>query len=360
MSHRRILVVMAGGSGERFWPMSTPARPKQLLNLTHDEKTMLEEAVDRVAPTAWEGNVWISTSQTLGSQIAEAGTVPTERVIAEPGRRNTLGALAWVAANLMARGLDDATVGVVTADHRISDGEAFSRAVTTALDVAETEGGLVTIGIVPDRPETGYGYIQIDAGAPPIVKPTGQAFRSSGFREKPNLELAEQYVASGDYLWNGGMFFYTLDLFLSEFDRISPEIAHAIRDMAEAIQAGDHEEAARRFFDLPNISIDFALAEHVRRLFVVPAEFPWDDVGSWDSMHRSFDGDHSGNVLRGRTVVIDSRNSIVVNEGMPMTIGVVGMDGVVVVATKDGILVCPVDQAQRVKEIVTQMKAHGH
>jgi mannose-1-phosphate guanylyltransferase len=156
------------------------------------------------------------------------------------------------------------------------------------------------------------------------------------------------------------MFFYTLDLFLSEFDRISPEIAHAIRDMAEAIQSGDHEEAARRFFDLPNISIDFALAEHVRRLFVVPAEFPWDDVGSWDAMHRSFDGDHAGNVVRGRTVVIDSRNSIVVNEGMPMTIGVVGMEGVVVVATKDGILVCPVDQAQRVKEIVTQMKSHGH
>jgi mannose-1-phosphate guanylyltransferase len=356
MSHRRILVVMAGGSGERFWPMSTPARPKQLLKLTHDEKSMLEEAVERVAPAAWEGNVWISTSQTLGAQIAEAETVPGDRVIAEPGRRNTLGALAWVAANLIARGFEDATVGVVTADHRISDANAFERAVVTALDVAETEGGLVTIGIVPDRPETGYGYIQIDAGAPPILKSQGQAFRSSGFREKPNQELAEEYVASGDYLWNGGMFFYTLDLFMAEFDRISPEIAHAIRDMAEALQSGDHEEAARRFFDLPNISIDYALAEHVRRLFVVPAEFPWDDVGSWDAMHRSFDGDHAGNVVRGETIVIDSKNCIVVNEGMPLTIGVVGLEGIVVVATKDGILVCPVDQAQRVKEIVTSMK----
>ena len=356
MSHRRILVVMAGGSGERFWPMSTPARPKQLLKLTHDEKSMLEEAVERVTPAAWEETVWISTSQSLGAQIAEAGTVPADRVIAEPGRRNTLGALAWVAANLIARGFEDATVGVVTADHRIGDAAAFAQAVTTALDVAETDGGLVTIGIVPDRPETGYGYIQIDAGAPPIERPTGRAFRSSGFREKPDLATAEAYVASGDYLWNGGMFFYTVETFMAEFDRISPEVAHAIRDMAEAIAANDHDEAARRFFDLPNLSIDYALAEHVRRLFVVPAEFPWDDVGSWDAMQRSFDGDESGNVLRGNSIVIDSRNCIVVNEGMPMTIGIVGLEGIVVVATKDGILVCPKDQAQRVKEIVTSMK----
>lgn len=346
---------MAGGSGERFWPLSTPERPKQLLRLTSETQTMLEEAIERAAPLAWERTVLLSTSPRLAEQVQVTGLVDVQAVVAEPSRRNTLGALVWVAATLVSRGLEDATVGVVTADHRIGNPDAFRHTVEVALETAEQAGGIVTIGMRPTRPETGYGYIHVDSQAPALTVPSGQAFRSASFREKPDRATAEQYVASGEFLWNGGMFFYTLDTFRRELGQAMPEAAAILDDIAGSLRKGDHAEAKRRFEDLPSISVDYALIEKAKDVYVVPAEFEWDDVGSWDSLDRSFPGDEAGNVIRGDTVLIDAKDCIVVNDGLTCKVGVLGVSGLVVVATPDGVLVVPKEMAQRVKEIVGQL-----
>lgn len=352
----RIAVIMAGGSGERFWPLSKPHRPKQLLKLTSPDETMLEEAVNRIQPLVGEGNVWIATGATLRDSIRQAAVVPDRCVIAEPARRNTLGCLAWVAANLLADGKGDATVAVLTADHSIQEPDKFRATVSTAMDVAEQENGIVTIGIVPTRPETGYGYIETDQDVPVKTAAGRTAFRSKSFREKPSLETAREFLAQGNFYWNGGMFFYRLPVFMEELAHAQPEAHALVLEMASALEAKDHPQAVRTFEKLPSISIDFALMEKASKVFAVPSDFPWDDMGAWDALERSFELDADGNVSQGRTTIIDTSGSIVYNDIERATIGVIGMKDVVVVATADAILVCPKSQSQRVKEIVQTLK----
>jgi mannose-1-phosphate guanylyltransferase len=346
---------MAGGSGERFWPLSRPDRPKQLLRLTDPDQTMLEEAVNRIRPLSGD-HTYISTSAALQGVITDANVVEADKVLAEPARRNTLGALVWVTASLLARDLRDSTVAVLTADHKIGEPDRFRNTVAAAMDVAESTGGLVTLGITPDRPETGYGYIEMDRAVSVKANDGRDAFRSKRFLEKPSLETATEFVESGNYLWNAGMFFFTIDGFEKALKYSNAE-AHAILlEIVEGLRAHNRSAAVHAFERLPNLSIDFAVMERAELVYVTPSDFPWDDVGAWDALERSLDVDERGNVLQGRVVALDSTGCVVFNDDEEKQVGVVGLNDLIVVTTRNAVLVCPKSEAQRVKQIVANLQ----
>ncbi|MBS1712889.1 MAG: mannose-1-phosphate guanylyltransferase [Armatimonadetes bacterium] len=346
MAFQRVAVIMAGGSGERFWPVSTKSRPKQFLNLTDPDRTLLKEAVDRAAALVGGPMTYIATGRHLADRSAEdCPQLPSANILAEPAKRNTTGCLVWVAANLMAQdpeGWPETSMAVLTADHRIAPQEKFHESVSTALDTAERTGGLVTIGIRPDRPETGYGYIELG-------EPTEGAVRARSFREKPDLVTAEAYLTSGNYLWNSGMFFWTLPAFLSELERARPDAAAKVRSIAGHLKTGDTEAAVADFESLESVSIDYALMEKASAVYVVEAAFEWDDLGAWDSLKRSFDPDPDGNTTLGTVRTIDSADNVVYVDGTGQEVCLLGVEGLVVVVTEGSVLVCPTDRAQEVK-----------
>lgn len=357
---QRVAVVMAGGSGERFWPLSRRERPKQLLKLTSPNRTMLDESIARMAPLVPVEHVYVITGEHLVEPIRRSGAaLPQANILAEPCKRNTSGALAYTAAALLARYGGDGSnisVAVTTADHDIGAPDVFRRTVDAAMTAAEKDDVLVTLGIVPTRPETGYGYIQVDNkdGAQRnaiAVSPV------CAFHEKPSREKADGFIASGDYYWNSGMFFWRISTFLKELDHARPALAKAVREMADAMRAGNDSKVRAIFESLEDISIDYALMECAKHVAMARAEFPWDDVGAWTALDRSYEHDAKGNVAIGNPIVADSTNCIVYNDaGDDVAVGVVGVEDLVVVVTNDAVLVIPKDRAQDVRQAVQELK----
>ncbi len=341
---------MAGGSGERFWPLSTATRPKQLLRLTNPDRTMIEEAVDRLVPIVGVDGVFISTTIPLAGPIGAAGVVDESRILAEPLRRNTLGALVWVVASLLSRGETEASVAIVTADHAIGEPSRFAGTVSAALEAAELTGGLVTIGVTPDRAETGYGYIERDETAVSLTD--GRlAHAARSFREKPDAATAKEYVEAGRFLWNAGMFFFTVPGFQNSLAATQPEAAAILAQVAEKLKAGDAKGAEETFAGLESISFDYAVMEKADTVHVVESDFPWDDVGAWDALERTLGTNDEGNVIVGPAAALDSKGCVVYNETSNLAVGICGLENVVVVVTPTGVLVCPKDDVQRVREI---------
>lgn len=347
--NKRLAVIMAGGSGERFWPVSTRERPKQFLKLSRPDRTLLEDSIERARRFAEPADIYISTGRHLEDLSAKTcDRIPTKNILAEPTKRNTAGALAWVAANVIAQhreSWESTTLAILTADQRIHPEDGFARTVAKAMDAAEQEGAIVTIGIRPDRPETGFGYIEVG-------EPVDKVKRVIQFREKPDLETAEEFLMAGNFLWNSGMFFYTLPTFMSELETASPDIASAIYRMADLLETGEIAAADSEFERLPSISIDFALMEKARHVLVAEAEFEWDDLGAWDSVSRSYESDESLNVALGRARSIDSRDNVVYNETETHEVCLLGVEGLAVVVTDGTVLVIPKSRAQEVKRFL--------
>lgn len=362
---KRTAVIMAGGSGERFYPLSRRTRPKQLLPLVHPEKTMIEESIERIAPLIDPSDIFIITSAVLQPHIrAVVTSVPAENIIAEPHKRNTAPCLALAASVLQARygAAADISVAVVTADQYIDSIDIFRRQVDQALGFAETHPVIVTLGIPPSRPETGYGYIEKGG----VIEDDVCSVRS--FREKPDRATAEEFLKDGSFVWNSGMFFYRCETFVEGMKVHAPQIGEKIDEMTDLVRAdvrnavdGAYPSIDRLFGALPDISIDYALMEVAPNVVVLPSRFPWDDVGSWDSLERTNPVDADGNVCVGLSTVVESKNSIVANysTGQAMMVSVIGMDDVVVVATDDSIVVVPKDRVQEVKKAVNRMKEQG-
>jgi mannose-1-phosphate guanylyltransferase len=359
---RRVAIVMAGGAGERFWPLSRRLRPKQLLRLAHPELTLVEQTVGRLLPVFGAEAVYLATATHLTEATRPyVANLPVGNILAEPHKRNTSGCLVWAAASLIARDPDAraaVTMAVVPADHRIEPDSGFAATVRKALDVAEAEAGIVTIGVTPDRPETGYGYIEI---APDAPDPGGgvRVQPAVRFHEKPAPAEAARYVASGRFLWNSGTFFWTLDTFLTELERVRPGLAAVVPAIAALLAEGRHEEAGNRFAELPSVSIDHALMELASKVFVVHAAFEWDDAGAWDGLARSLPPDADGNVVLGDALTLDTRDSIVVNETLGATVVVLGAEELVVVSTGDAVLVMPKSRSQDVRLAVEAMRSRN-
>ncbi|MFW5893547.1 MAG: mannose-1-phosphate guanylyltransferase [Verrucomicrobiota bacterium] len=366
-SSRHVVVIMAGGSGERFWPLSRRNRPKQLLHLTSPDRSLLQESVDRLLPLLDPGDIYVVTGRHLQDAIVQADTgLPPENILAEPCKRNTSGCLAYAAARIQAMAKDpqqSITMGVVTADHQIANPEEFRASVKAAMDVADNSGALVTMGIRPTRPEIGYGYIEMPPDASPIegsdsIRP---AFPVVRFREKPDRESAARYLATGLFLWNSGMFFWRISSFINEFRQTAPAFADAIEQMREAMRAGDEDRVDELFAGLDDISIDYALLEGAKHVATLPAAFGWDDVGAWDALDRTYPTDENENVAVGDPVLLDSHNCVVYNEpgAENMAVAVVGMANLVVVTRQDAVLVARKSHVQDVKAALKELKNRG-
>ena len=363
----RVIVIMAGGAGERFWPMSRASRPKQLLTLTSSGQSLLAEAVERAKAMMPVENIFIATSQFLRPLIIDSKLgIPDENILAEPAKRNTAGCLIYAAATIMARyrqtGPEGVTMAVLTTDHRIPDVEPFVETVTAALDEAESNDTLVTIGIQPVRPETGYGYLQVDKANQSLsTNEKFPVYKVDAFHEKPSAEMAAKYIASGHCYWNSGMFFWRLSTFQNEFNRANPILAETLEDLTDAIMANDELRAQKIFDAMPNISIDYALMEKTDRISVIPGNFLWEDMGSWEAIQRTFPADNAGNVTFGTPLVMDCSSSIIYNSPGQDKIAVaaVGLKDMVVVVDNDAVLIMPKNRTQDVRDVVAALRARS-
>ncbi len=353
-SGQAFAVILGGGAGTRLWPSSRRARPKQLLSLGGRE-SLLAAAVRRAREiVGLERTLIVTAADQEDAVRADIPSLPPENIVAEPMPRNTAAAVGLGALTAARRAGPDAVIAVFPADPFIGDEPAFDRLVRLA--IAEARETIVTIGVRPTHPETGYGYIRLGARLP-RAQVTDPVHEVGGFVEKPDLPTAEKYLASGQYLWNSGMFFLTAGRMLEESRRHLPglgallDAALAAADPAATIAAG--------YQDVPSISIDNGIMEKTGGLRVVPGEFGWNDVGSWAALPAMRPADARGNVVLGEATLIDSDGSIVVaEEGAPF-VGVVGVRDLVVVATRDAILVVPRDRAQDVRKVVDAAKKAG-
>lgn len=358
----RYAAIMAGGSGERFWPLSRHTHPKQLLKLPGSDKTMLGDTIDRVRELVPNEQILVLTAHHLAEVIKAAEPeLPAENIVCEPMKRNTAGALCWLAATLMAREVDsdEVTLAILAADHKISPIEAFRDTVSAAMNLAERDGALVTIGIRPDRPETGYGYIEAELTNPLDASLECLAYSVNRFHEKPSLDLAAEYVATEGFYWNSGMFFWRLDSFLNELKRVAPQHHSVTCQIAALLREGDEKGAGRVFASLPDISIDYVLMERASKVAVVEATFSWDDVGSWDAVSRYMHADSRGNASFGDNVMVQTADCTVHNASTGVTVCLAGVYDLLVVATDDALLVCDKSQTQAVREIVARLKLQG-
>jgi len=350
-------VVMAGGSGTRFWPASRQRLPKQLLPLADDpDEALLAATLRRIEPIVPVENVFIATNQRLRDETRRVvPRVPESQVLAEPAARNTAPCIAWATAAI-ARRDPEALVMVLPSDHYVTNEEEFRTVVRRALESAKS-GTMTTIGILPTRPETGYGYIELGTDL-------GSGVRSvKRFVEKPSLPVAEEYLAGKHHLWNAGMFFFRAHVMQAAIAKHLPELHAGIARIDAAAKAGDeYDEVASTFPTLPAISIDHGVMEKMRDLAVVPGDFGWSDVGSWQTAWELGEKDENGNVLSEIALAIDAKRNLVRDlrdRSAKRVIALVGVNDLVVVETEDALLVIPRHRAQDVRLVVEALKAGG-
>lgn len=344
-------VIMAGGSGTRFWPLSRKARPKQFLALA-TQKTMIEETLARLSGLAPISDSFVVCGQLHAAPAARLlKGLPKANVLVEPEARNTAPAIALACAHV-ARKNPRGVLVVMPSDQHIAKPKAFQAALRSAIDVA-VAGHIVTLGIQPTRPETGYGYIRVGE---PL---TGPAKKVAAFVEKPDLEKAKGYLSSGQYLWNAGIFVFRADVMLAAFAALMPELSTALATVSKAIGTPKYAAALKKgFAAMPAQSIDYGVAERAENIAVVPADCGWSDVGSFSALPEVRPMDARGNVVEGAAMVIDSSGCVVLGQ-KKRPLAVVGMTDVVVVDAGDAILVLPKDKAQDVRKVVEALKAGG-
>ncbi|MBY6198487.1 mannose-1-phosphate guanylyltransferase/mannose-6-phosphate isomerase [Vibrio hangzhouensis] len=346
-------VIMAGGSGSRLWPLSRSAFPKQFLNLdNHNSLTMLQATLQRLEGMSISESIIVSNEEhrfVVAEQLRQFGH--KARIVLEPVGRNTAPAIALAACQAMARG-DDPIMLVLAADHIVQETQAFQASILKAREVAES-GKLATFGIVPTAPETGYGYIKrgTDQG--------DTAYVVEQFVEKPQLEVAEQYVASGEYYWNSGCFMFKASVFLEELKKYSPEIYKCCLKATEGtVQDLDFIRVEKsEFLKCPDDSVDYAVMERTDKAVVVPMDAGWSDVGSWSALWEVSEKDNAGNVIHGDAIIEDTEGCYIYAPNK--LVASVGVKDIVVVETKDAVLVAHKDNVQKVKNIVEHLKAEN-
>jgi mannose-1-phosphate guanylyltransferase len=352
---QHFIVIIAGGKGERFWPQSRAHRPKHLLPIV-GEKPMLAQTLDRVRPLAPAKNTFVITSAAQAKAVREVcRQLPKENIVAEPMGRDTAPAVALAAALVGARD-PEGVFAVLPADHVIHDAESYQRDLRAAFAAAEASPVMVTIGIEPTEPATGFGYIQRGDKWKNFER--RPVYRVKRFVEKPALDVARDYLASGDYVWNAGMFVWSVPVVRSALQSHAPELSAGLApiDAALAKKRPLAPVLKKVYPTLTKISVDYALLEKSDNVVVLPSSFDWDDVGAWPAVPRHHPKDAAGNVTRGRVIVESGRNNIVFSEGDHL-VAVLGAEDFIIVRTADATLVAPKARAQEIKALLKRVEA---
>jgi len=344
-------VILAGGSGTRFWPYSRSSRPKQLLNIV-GEKSMLQMTVDRLKKIKKITHIYIITRKDLYDQIIEeVDGVDPKNVIVEPSGKNTAPAIGMMAA-LFQLNHKDEIMGVFPADHLIVGHKKFEKAINTADYIARKDSNLVTIGIKPTFASTAYGYIQYDENS---EIDHFDSYHVKAFAEKPHGKLAKRFLSSGDFLWNAGMFFWRVDTFMDSLNKYLPELHDSLTKIAPKLSSGESFDGLWDLIE-PE-SIDYGLLEKASNIYVVSGEFRWNDIGSWNALYDILNPSKGGNIVKGNGEVIKGKNNLIHSNGRLTAI--VGADDLIVINTDDATLVVPNDKVEDVKELVEILKASG-
>lgn len=352
MNDNHYVAIMAGGVGSRFWPKSRTAYPKQFLDILGTGKTLIQSTFQRYKKVVPTENIYIITSEDyvdiVKKQIPE---IPMENIVAEPFRKNTAPCIAYIAFKIHEKNPESVMIAA-PADNLIVDEEIFSETLKRGLDFVNHINALVTIGIMPTNPNTGYGYIQHDNTqvAPGI-------FKVKTFTEKPNLELAKAFIKSGDFLWNSGIFTWKSKNILSAFEKLLPEIHELFIAEKEKLNTAHEKEIIEDIYSqCPNISIDFGVMEKASNVYVIPASFYWSDLGTWNSAYDNMNKDYFENAVVGSDVMVFDTQNCMIHVPDKKLVLLQGLEDFIVVDTKDVLMICKKDKEQEIKNYVAEVK----
>ena len=352
MNKHHYVAIMAGGIGSRFWPVSRARLPKQFLDILNTGDTLLQATYKRFSTIIPAENIFVVTFEEYASLVKkQLPAIPEENILSEPSRKNTAPCVAYMAFKLQQ--IDpEASFIVAPSDQLILDTQTFTSICEEALHFVDNNNSLLTLGIKPTYPNTGYGYIQYESEAV-----EDNIYPVKTFTEKPNLELAKAFISSGDFLWNAGIFAWKASVILNAFEKYIPEMHDVFSAEKEAFGTEHEKEAIDRIYpQCVNISIDYGIMEKADNVFIIPSSFGWSDLGTWNSAYENMDKDYLGNAIKGSNVmVIDATGNMVHAENHKMVL-LQGLEDFVVVDTHDVLLICKKDKEQEIKEYMAEVK----
>ena len=343
------LVIMAGGVGSRFWPMSTQDRPKQFIDVLGTGKTLLQLTVERFGNMVPAENLWVVTNERYADIVREQlPDMPAENILCEPCRRNTAPCIAYVSWRIKSKD-PKANIVVTPSDHVVTNVQEFQRVISECMTFTQDCDAIVTLGMKPSRPETGYGYIQADLSSPSLRNK--QIFRVDSFREKPDLQTAEQYIKKNNYFWNAGIFIWNVSTIVNAFRVYQPKLAKIFEALLPVYGTAQEQEAINEHFPkCENISVDYAIMEKAEEIFVCPADFGWSDLGTWGSLLSQSRRDLYGNALIGPSINIYDSHNCIVHTTQEKKVVIQGLDGYIVAENDDTLLICKLSEEQRIKQ----------
>ena len=349
------LVIMAGGVGSRFWPMSTTENPKQFIDVLGIGKSLLQLTVERFAGIVPAENVWVVTNQKYAATVQDQlPDMPQGHILCEPCRRNTAPCIAYVSWRIKSKD-PKANIVVSPSDHVVIDITEFRRVITESLKFTADTDAIVTLGMKPTRPETGYGYIQADLSSNSLRNK--EIFRVDSFREKPDLETAKQYISEKNYFWNAGIFVWNVSTIVNAFRIYQPGMAKIFESLLPIYGTAKEQEAIDKMFpECDNISVDYAIMEKAEEIFVCPADFGWSDLGTWGSLQQQSKRDLYGNACIGPDITLFESHDCIVHTTQEKKVVIQGLDGYIVAENDDTLLICKLSEEQRIKQFSGQDK----
>jgi len=352
MNQHYYVAIMAGGIGSRFWPMSRTNYPKQFLDILNTGKTLIQSTYDRFAEFIPPQNIFVITSQEYIPIVAkQLPQLKKENILGEPSRKNTAPCIAYISFKLQQMD-PEASLIVAPADHLIQDTEGFLRVCDEALKFVNHLNALVTLGIKPTYPNTGYGYIQFEQ-----IAVSRDIYKVKTFTEKPNLELAKTFITSGEFLWNAGIFVWKVKNILTAFEKYLPEMYDVFSAEREKFNTPEEDQALKQIYPLcTNISIDFGIMEKANNVYVIPSSFGWSDLGTWNSAYENFEKDYFHNAVAGQNVMVIDATKCMVHASPNKLVLLQGLDDFIIVDTEDVLLICKKEKEQQIKDYVAEVK----
>jgi mannose-1-phosphate guanylyltransferase len=343
------LVIMAGGVGSRFWPMSTAERPKQFIDVLGTGKTLLQMTVERFGTIVAPSNIWVVTNARHAALVAkQLPEIPRENILCEPCRRNTAPCIAYISWRIKKKD-PRANIVVTPSDHIVMNVQEFQRVVNDCMKFTSDTDAIVTLGMRPTRPETGYGYIQANLASHSLR--CKEIFRVDSFREKPDLDTAKQYIKQNNYLWNAGIFVWNVNTIVNAFRMYQPAMARIFEGMMPVFGTEQEQSVVNeRFPECESISVDYAIMEKAEEIFVHPADFGWSDLGTWGSLHQQSHKDLYGNACIGPDVNMFDCHNCIVHATDEKRVVVQGLDGYIVAEKDNTLLICQLSEEQRIKQ----------